>query len=670
MSAGDWKDRIMQLQKLRTHPGKQWFFPAVICVVGLLAYAAVLMLGLPRPIQHAFFGYNSPWLFIASLTCLYLAYRLPRWGGRLAGFSATLILFAMQLAAVWRSGMSKSFFLLGGLLPVSDASGYYAGALQVLEGNTLNVYASQRPLFSGVLATLLGLTHQNLQAALALFVLLNAIASFFLAREVQRSHGTAAGVVVLATLFMFYREYIGTAMTENLGLALGAVGLAVLWRGAVHQHLKFCLLGMFVLTLALNARAGTFFILPALIVWGAWAWRGASRFSPRFLLGGVGAVLLGFLANALVFNVIGNPHTVPNAHFSYNLYGLIVNGNWETIFIHHPELRTLADIQQTKRIYELTLEALYANPLALVWGCWRAWTYFLWPTFIFDSVQNNPWKFLLLLLSLVALVIGYRQRHTSIGAFILTSAIGIFLSIPFVPPWDTGMRAYAATMPFLSLLPALGLRFLAQKTKWYKVPRNSQQQYQPYPLWLFTVSLACFSIGGPMVTKLWCSRPHFVAISCPKGMEPIYVRNSLGSSLTLVDDDALQETNLPDLRLGDFQRHLHQYSLWNGRLRGIPALTSELRDVPADTTLLSKLDLNSQRLWWVIANKKMVPKEKGIIGVCGRKTAIPELQGYRYGFSLFYADSMQLVEEVHAGRALTAHQAFTPFTLTLSPPPF
>ncbi len=212
----------MRFKKLLANPGTQWLYPLAILAVGLLAYTAVLIIGIPSKINLILSAPDSTFLFIGIVLLLYLAFRPSGWIGTFTSFSATLILFATQLSAVWRSS-AGGLFILGGLLPMSDASGYYGSALRLLEGDTFSESASYRPLSHGVLATLLGLTQQNLQVTLAILVFITAIACFLFAREVQRSHGTTAGVLVLTIIFLFYRFYIGTAMTENLGLALGAV---------------------------------------------------------------------------------------------------------------------------------------------------------------------------------------------------------------------------------------------------------------------------------------------------------------------------------------------------------------------------------------------------------------------------------------------------------------
>jgi predicted permease len=91
---------------------------------------------------------------------------------------------------------------VGGLLPFSDASGYHYDARRLLDGHLLG-WSARRPLFSGLLATLLGLTGQNLQVVLAILVAMTAVACFLLAREVRDTDGPAAAVVVLLLLFRF-----------------------------------------------------------------------------------------------------------------------------------------------------------------------------------------------------------------------------------------------------------------------------------------------------------------------------------------------------------------------------------------------------------------------------------------------------------------------------------
>ena len=52
-------------------------------------------------------------------------------------------------------------------------------------------------------------------------------------------------------------------------------------------------------------------------------------------------------------------------------------------------------------------------------------------------------------------------------SFLLISIFGIFISVPFVPPGDAHkMRAFAATIPLMALLPAIGVSELMQIIPW------------------------------------------------------------------------------------------------------------------------------------------------------------------------------------------------------------
>ena len=614
----------------------QWLYSIAIIIFGLLAYSSVLLIGIPGKINQLLWD-DSTFLFIIIAGLLYFAYRPSGWLGRLTSFTATLIVFAVQLAGIWYRGLNESNYVMGGLLTMTDTAGYYESALRLLEGKTFSIIGSWRPLSHGVLATLLALTQQNLQISIALLVLITAVACFLLAREVQRSHGLAAGVLVVTILFLFYRKYMGTVSTENLGLALGAIALAILWRGTVHRTINLCLLGIFLLTVALNVRAGAFLILPALILWGTWVFRPRSV---RFLIGGFSVVLLGFILNSLVFKAVSLPNTMSNSNFSYSLYGLLVGGNWQTVFNEHPELADLNDLERSQRVYQLVINILRTNPFSLVRGCVRAWTDFIWNDFVFSFVESTKVNVVLQILSLIALINCYRQRQTPFASFIFASAIGILLSVPFLPPWDAGVRIYAVTIPFFALLPALGLAFLAER-RWRRLVQVPNIKEQPFLLWFFGLTLALLTFGGAITTKILSHPPQFAEISCPAGQEAVYFRYSAGSSLHLVAD-SVRKSYVPNIRVSDFRKMLDQYLEKDPR---VPELTKELGRLNPNTVLINKIDLKSGRMLWVIADREILPPENGLVGACGQRTQNAAVKNPRtadkgYLQSLFYADSL------------------------------
>lgn len=638
----------IKLNQLSSFFFNHWLYSMIIFALGLLVYSVVLIIGIPPLISSVFSGVNSAYFLIALSGLLYCVYRLSGLLGSLSSFLVTLLLFALQLSAVWRSITSPSrYFLLGGLLPMSDASSYYQGARNLLEGNTLSVVASWRPIFSSTLAFVLSLTQQNLQIALAILVLINALASFLLAREVQQTHGTLAAVVSLSMIFLFYRYYIGTTMTENLGIALGTTGLAILWRGASQKAIYVSLFGIFVLTLALNTRAGAFFILPALIIWGMLSFGSSSRFSVHFLIVGISVIFLGFYLNSIIFKITGSTDATANGNFSYTFYGMVVGKNWAVVFDDHPYLKNLSDIKRTQEIYKLALEKLGNQPLNILWNIINFWKIFLIQGLVFAFIGSVKIHLPLRLISLFALFKCYRQRWDLNNSLMIAFAVGILISVPFIGPSPgvPTMRAYAATIPIIALFPSLGLSFIAQKFSWHEFLQKPQIKKQPSLLMVFGLILVFFSTGGPIITKFLSRSSQFSQISCPNGLETVYFPLYGGSSINLVPDDAINLTYVPNIRLSDFRDHISKLSKTH-----LAGLTQEFAELGPNTTLTNTINLQNGNVIGMIADSALIPAQTGIVGACGKHKTNPDIIGpIVTGLSgydeLFYVDSMTLVSE-------------------------
>ncbi len=622
-------------------------YPIISITVPLLVYAAVLIIHVPDEVGLAArYDFRLGAIAIIGLL-LYVAYRQSGWIGTLASLSLSLILFALPLSALWNSGISDGF-LIGGLLPWSDASDYYWDARRLLEGGTFSAFSSRRPLFSGMLAALLGLTQQNLQVTLAILVAITAISCFLMACEIQRSHGTVAGLLAITQLFLFYRRFIGKISTESLGLALGAVGFALVWRGARQRQINNCLLGILLLTLALNARAGTFFILPAIILWGAWSFRGAAHFSWRFLISGASVVLLGFILNSILLKTIGSPKGMTFSNFSYTLYGLSVGSNWTQVMVDYPELNGMSEPELSQKIYALAFETFRANPLGLVISSLRAWQQFIFSDGnAFSFTWNNKTSFALQMLSVVALFTCYRQRLDLNASLMLATTLGILASVPFVPPWDADtMRAYAATLPIISALPALGFAFVAEKMEWFWLIQVPKQEKYSRVLLMFSIALALFSFMGGITIKMLSRTPQFADVACLSGRDAVYLRISPGSSIKLVADDAIPTTHLPNIRLSDFKARMDGKGVDSFKDL-YPELTKKLTSINPSTTMMNTFNLRDWKWIWLIADSSKVPKNTGIVGVCGKLATNTETTAnITRNYDFFYAESIQAVSPI------------------------
>jgi hypothetical protein len=440
------------------------------------------------------------------------SYMLWRYGG--AGGPAMLAIFLLTVALVilfgsWHAGESN-FFFIGGLLPFSDAHGYYNDALRLLSGWRFSEFSSRRPLFPALLAVLLALTSLSLPLTLIVLTAISILAVGFAVREAQRHLGTAAGILMLLCLFMFYRRFIGATLTEHLGLAWGCLAFCFLWRGAALHRPRPVMVGLFLLALALSARAGAFLVIPAVALWAGVRFRGPNRRGLKVAGGGLAAVLLGFAANAMLLQAVGISNAA-YSNFSYTLYGLVFGGDWALVLRQHPELAALSESERTGRIYALAWDGARANPLALASGALRAWRAFLsggssaWYSFpqyvspewahVPQTTRPDDWQVLIRIRDLWAWVNGagrylwgialqggalagifvlWRNRRAALTTLTAAAWIGIFLSVPFAPPWDAeNMRAYAATMPFLVAPPVLGAGLMQRRPmgRWGNDPR-------------------------------------------------------------------------------------------------------------------------------------------------------------------------------------------------------
>ena len=243
---------------------------------------------------------------IGVLLLFYALLRLPERWRTPAVFAAAGALFGLALAGLWASGQSEPY-VVSGLIPYNDAATYYNDANRLLDGSLISDGSSRRPLSIGLLGVLLGLTGRNLQNATAILTMLEAAACAMMALELRRTKGAAAGAVTFWIAFLFARRFIGTTMTESLGLTLGALSLAALCRGATRRSLMYILAGVFLLTMALNVRAGAFFILPLLVLWVGWLFSGKGWLAWKPTLLAALAVAAAFGINSLTFKLIGTP---------------------------------------------------------------------------------------------------------------------------------------------------------------------------------------------------------------------------------------------------------------------------------------------------------------------------------------------------------------------------
>ena len=285
-------------------------------------------------------------------------------GPALAGalLAIAIVIVVLPLVTHWWTGRSI-YLALGGLLPWSDASGWFSRSIQFLHTEVIPPWGLRRPLHTVFSGGLLFLTGERLQLVLIIRALLAALAIFFLAREALRAYGLVAGVFAFAILASFAQLFGPMLMSEIPGLALGAAGFTLLWQSAESKSLKCYATGLLLLVLAMSVRPGALLVIPLLCLWAPFALAKNRTFEWTPLLVAMGVVVLGFGVSRAFAMLFGAQGGTPGANYGYVLYGLAHGGaSWHLFFSEHPELAAMAEADNSAIAVKLALLEIRENP--------------------------------------------------------------------------------------------------------------------------------------------------------------------------------------------------------------------------------------------------------------------------------------------------------------------
>jgi hypothetical protein len=469
-------------------------------------------------------------------------------------------------------------------------------------------------------------------------VALCGIGCFLAAWELRKTHGPAAAAVFLLLLFLFYRRFIGMTDTENLGLALGATAFALIWRGGRLNQRVLTLTGAFVLALGFMVRAGPFPVLLALVLWSGVSIR--SLFAPlikkRFIAflvsGGMVslAILLALILNLAVFKATSDGRGSPFANYAYTLYGMAAGGKgWMQIYQDAPELAALPESEASAEITQMACDLIRQNPgrfgrtlLEQLAGFFslRDESVFGFASgadlVIFDSPRPEnaslyrAVRLLLYALSLVGIFWAIARR-SRLHDLLLFLTGGLILSAVFLPPQDAGlMRVYAAAMPFLVSLPAVGTSALLRRFDKPAERLSPPQQGSGRALAAYGLGLAALVVLAPLLVRFLAQPAALPSpTGCLPGEETRTVRISPGSYLKLVADDVVSRSWLPTVRRSDFRASLASFP-HGAELPG-------LDDIPAPALLQNAVDINTGQAFWLVLQGGRDPHRTVVVTLCG-----------------------------------------------------
>lgn len=613
--------------------------------LGILTYGLLLQLTLPAWLS-AFFqkGFILP-LLAFSLWCL--SFRLRHRLEPFISFGITLVIFALPLTLLWSTGRTGSA-LIGGILPWSDTVGYFRIAQSLLDGRDVYLGFS-RPFFPGYLAVLLGLAQRNLMVVQALLTGGVAIACYLASREVRRTHGNVVAVTMLTGIFLFFTPYLGSLMTENLGIVMGALSFALLWRGATQRRQDLLLLGIFLLTLGLCARMAAIFILPLVVWWGDRLLH-QRRHPGWFFWKGMGLVILGLGLNALCSQIISDTPYVSFGNYSFVLYGLLTGGKWSSAINSYPEMAQMSPSEQATFVYGLCRDIIRQDPFSLPVGLVRAYGTTLGEgtaRLLIRFVQGVPLWFLinvvvrpLLLVGIAICLWAGRQRPRALQALtvfrerspvyglLLAYVAGTWLSAPLAPISDALWRPYATTMIGLYALLGLGLGAVVLSVG--ELWQRRQGNLPPRELWLQSpthwgryplASLLGFlvmgmAVLGPLGMKALIPQYVEAQSPCLGGQITVPVYINLTNAIYLHGEQAIAQSRVPNLRVSDFQEGL-QPLLIRPEQR---TLGLALKRLQPGNTLLPSVN-HASRL--MLLRTELMPEHSGHYIACGKVEPFP-----------------------------------------------
>jgi len=582
-----------------------WFVP-------MLLFWLVLAFQIPWSFTQYFHRYELI-IFLGVFFLFYLSFRLSDNWSILAGLGLTMLLLALTLSFLWTSGFSDNF-VIGGLLPYKDAKNYFLGANLLLNGCLIRNagQALGRPLFSGFLSSVFLFTGQNLKLTLAILTQLVGIGIYLSTRQIRQVLGVLSGVVYITLMYFYFQIVVGYTMSEALGFIGGCFGFSLMWRAAQRRKWFDLLLGLSLLIVAVSARAGAFFIFPLLALWAGWSFRGTKRFS----LLATGAALVVMFAGLFVVNTIypcllGIPEGESFGNFAYTIYGQVRGGaGWHSAI---DELGT----RNPSRVYQAAWRAFLAAPTDFFKGVTKAYADFFLPgdssIFVFGAKdQNYSLDLFLWSLTLVVLLRGLYllvfKLRSNTSLMLLAGFTGIFLSIPFLPPVDGGMRFYASTMPFFFVLLAVGVsRFYVRDLE----PAPAKNEL--FALYFVSIPLLVLTVFLPPVTLRVCTRPVIREPVCPAEQRPFAIRINPASYIDLVQGQNASCGLAPAICLDDFRKHnteMHTDDFYQRLDALIASSQSDMRVIPT----INLLDGNFQ--YFITNDSQALASSSGLFSGC------------------------------------------------------
>jgi|GEM_PF-5576720 hypothetical protein len=428
------------------------------------------------------------------------------------------------------------------LIPIGDSAGYAFEAARVASGRPFSEWAAAHVPSHSFFAALTFLFSRNLVLIHLATGLFAALAVAFSMREVRKWAGPVAAALFAWGALVYLTNFLGTFASEAYGLPLALCAAGLLVAGMRTGRNLLSVSGLAALSFALAARPGAMLVLPlagiALASFGA-GWKRKGLLLAFAAL----CAASGLALNALFTRILCEPATVPmSMDFWHHANGLLTGGSWNSSIATASAEEARANV----------LRLLHAHPGLFLSASWKALAFFFSEGVAFAFLPHFANLPAALLFALGFGVCLWRWKDPVCRLAIL-SAAGILLSTPFVPPWDAGIRPYAATIPLQMLpicasfgvIPLLFRRLKKSADAPVFAPTGASGAVLAAAAVLFSTILPLLTLFTPLhlakpASWYWEGRMHVRIIS--------------GSYLRIVADADAPRSYAPTIRQSDFTR--------------------------------------------------------------------------------------------------------------------
>ena len=374
------------------------------------------------------------------------------------GMAFCVILAINPVLLSWldaRWGYSK----IGGVLPWSDARGYFEGAYRLLNAEQLDSFNSRRPINAAMFAFRLLLSDGHLYWALILQAAGFGLALFFFLRELSKFVSFSGLVIACSVGYSFAIPFLDITLSETLGLTLSLAAATVLLRFISTGQAGLYYFSILLLSLAVSARSGPYFVILLLVLYAPVILE--NSYLRRLIVFASAALcsLGGTIYSMLLNTLYGASSLDQNGNFGYTLYGIAKGGVGWTAYQTDFAGRTFeTESAMARAVFVEAINSIITDPTLFIKGLWLGLRSYLDFGF-YGFVPGLPSYIFFTFFVLGWVTLNQKTSNPRLRNISLVWLVGLLVSVPFIFQ-DGGFRVTATGLPIFMILPALGMAIL------------------------------------------------------------------------------------------------------------------------------------------------------------------------------------------------------------------